>query len=71
MNLDQYIGYLTRRRSETERSRAALDHCRMWRNSGLGLVDMTASWRAELDRRIAELSAIIGALEARVSIGGV
>jgi hypothetical protein len=68
MNFESYVAYLRRRRSQCEESRAALSHGRMWSNRGLCLVDTTDSWRAELDRRVTELSTIIRALERRQSI---
>ena len=68
MKFEFYVAYLRRRRSQCEESRAALRHGRTWSNRGIGLVDTTNSWRAELDRRIAELSTIIRALERTQTI---
>jgi hypothetical protein len=64
MAFQWYVDDLRRRRARAEESRAALEHGCVWSNSGFGMVDMTATWRAELSRRIAELSAIIVAFES-------
>jgi hypothetical protein len=64
MAFQWYVDDLRRRRARAEESRAALEHARVWSNSGLGMVDTTVTWRAELNRRIAELSAIIVAFES-------
>jgi len=64
MAFQWYVDDLRRRRARVEENRAALEHGRVWSNNGFGMVDKTATWRAELNRRIAELSAIIVAFES-------